>query len=320
MSMPPLVPQKSSELWFEDGTVVLQTENTMFRVFSGILSKNSLVFQQMFTFPQPESSEKYDGFPLVHLQDSVEDLKNFLKACHDVSFYDSVVEKDFKVLSGVLRLSTKYDASYLRRKSITWITHIFPSTLSGWDTDTPSLQATRTFVNAAIAIEIGRECHLPSILPSAYYCCSLSPIMFILDGISSKDMTHRKELDWVDKRLCLKARPKLEQRAKMQILKFLYIPSGTNCKSPRDCNHIRISVSGLVNEYFSKDDHDTWSPLSQRIQAIVRAYKDGSSCSVCCQMAVEESSTERAKCWQDLPSFFELGTWETLKATTDDDE
>ena len=45
------------------------------------------------------------------------------------SFYASLVDKDFRVLAGVLRLSTKYDARHLRRKSIEWITRIFPSTL-----------------------------------------------------------------------------------------------------------------------------------------------------------------------------------------------
>lgn len=319
--LPPPDLKRSSELWFEDGTIVLQTEGVLFRVFSGILSKNSIVFQQMFTIPQPETTEMYSGCPLVLLQDSAEDLTNFLKAIHDISFYDSVVQKDFRVLAGVLRLSTKYDARHLRRKSIEWVTRIFPSTLAGWDGDgTPNnnLQQQRTYLNSATAIELGRECNVPIILPSAYYCCAVSPITFILDG--PLDGKLRKELDWHDKRLCLKARPKLEQRAKMQVLKFLYSPSGANCKSPRDCNHIRISVSGLVNEYFSKDDHDTWSPLSQRIQAIVRAYKDGSSCAACCQIAVDGSTAERTKCWSDLPGFFELGTWDTVKLREDDDD
>lgn len=310
-------PRRSTELWFEDGTVVLQTEGTIFRVYRGILSSSSVVFRQMFTIPQPETTETYMGCPLVHLQDSAEELANYLKAIHDINFYDTIASKDFRVLTGVLRLSTKYDSRHLRRKCIEWITRIFPSTLAGWDqvsTQTPL----RTFTNAAIAIELGQTCNVPIILPSAYYCCSVAPMMFLLDG--PPDESPRRQLDWPEKRICLKARPKLEQRAKMQVLKFLYTTSGANCQSPRDCNHIRISVSGLVNEYFSKDDHDTWSPLSQKIQAIVRAYKDGSSCPTCCSIAVDGSAAERTNCWNDLPSFFDLGSWEKLKLSEDDDD
>lgn len=74
-------------LWFEDGSVVLETEGIFFKVYSGILAQSSSVFKDMFSFPQPSpddsSAETYDGCPLVHMLDSAHDLRHFLRALND---------------------------------------------------------------------------------------------------------------------------------------------------------------------------------------------------------------------------------------------
>ena len=75
--------ERSSDLWYLDGSVVLRADHTLFRVYSGILSQASSVFKDMFTMPQPEDCESYEGCPLVHLPDAASDLYPFLKAMHD---------------------------------------------------------------------------------------------------------------------------------------------------------------------------------------------------------------------------------------------
>lgn len=72
-------------LWFADDSVVLRADDTLFRVYSGILSQASPVFKDMFTIPQPatDECESYDGCPLVHAPDSAQDLRPFLRALHD---------------------------------------------------------------------------------------------------------------------------------------------------------------------------------------------------------------------------------------------
>ena len=78
---------QDSELWFADGSVVLETDDVYFKVYSGILSQASPVFKDMFAFPQPiagtSDAESYDGCPLVHMPDAARDLRYFLKALHD---------------------------------------------------------------------------------------------------------------------------------------------------------------------------------------------------------------------------------------------
>ena len=76
---------RCEELWFEDGTVVLRAEDTIFRVYRGVLCRQSSVFKDLFEVPQPANGECYEGCPLVHMEATpAEDLRDILLAIHDV--------------------------------------------------------------------------------------------------------------------------------------------------------------------------------------------------------------------------------------------
>lgn len=72
---------RHSELYFSDGNVILLCESTVFKVWRGILAVNSEVFQDLFSLEphQPDTSEKYDGVPVVRLHDSAKDMEILLK-------------------------------------------------------------------------------------------------------------------------------------------------------------------------------------------------------------------------------------------------
>lgn len=79
---------RSQDVWYDDGNVVIQTENIVFKVFRGILASNSAVFADMFSVPQPTNatitgSDMFDSCPLVQIYDTPEDTRHFLKAIHD---------------------------------------------------------------------------------------------------------------------------------------------------------------------------------------------------------------------------------------------
>ena len=86
-------PTRSHDLWFPDGSLVLQAESVLFKVYAGILARASPVFRSMISMPQPctagtsdeaEQPETYEGCPLVVMAgDSAEDVHAFLKALHD---------------------------------------------------------------------------------------------------------------------------------------------------------------------------------------------------------------------------------------------
>lgn len=80
--------QRSEEpsCWFNDGTVVLQAEHTLFKVYKGILARESEVFRTMLSLPQPATlsdSEKYGDCQLVVLQDKAEDIVTFVRVIND---------------------------------------------------------------------------------------------------------------------------------------------------------------------------------------------------------------------------------------------
>lgn len=77
----------SSDVWFDDGNIVLVAEQTAFKVYRGVLQMHSPFFRDMLDLPQPKetsSSEKYEECPIVTIpEDSAKDIALFLKAIFD---------------------------------------------------------------------------------------------------------------------------------------------------------------------------------------------------------------------------------------------
>lgn len=89
--------EKHPDLWFIDGSVVLQADQTVFLVHQTQLARHSLIFRDMFSLPQPSASRSrddkfargfpmYEGHPLVMMHDAAEDVANLLTALYDGPF------------------------------------------------------------------------------------------------------------------------------------------------------------------------------------------------------------------------------------------
>lgn len=70
------------ELWFSDGSVELQVDDTLFCVHISQLSRHSTVFRDMFALAQPDAPDFQRA--RIKLYDSPEDIANMLKALYDV--------------------------------------------------------------------------------------------------------------------------------------------------------------------------------------------------------------------------------------------
>lgn len=77
--------QNHPDFWFEDGSVILQVANTLFRVHRSLLSKHSEVFADLFSVPQPPEgqTDEIEGLPTVRLYDPLEDFVTFLRAVYE---------------------------------------------------------------------------------------------------------------------------------------------------------------------------------------------------------------------------------------------
>lgn len=80
----PVVSQiRHPELFFPDGSVVISAQQTLFKVYIGVLALNSEVFRDMFSIASgtlPADAPTYDGCPLIQMPDEAIDLERFLKA------------------------------------------------------------------------------------------------------------------------------------------------------------------------------------------------------------------------------------------------
>jgi hypothetical protein len=87
--------ERHSDLWFDDGSIICQAENTLFKVHMSQLARHSVCFRDMFSLPQPvsrrcSSTDLASGnlqqshlIPVIQLHDSAEDVGNLLTALYD---------------------------------------------------------------------------------------------------------------------------------------------------------------------------------------------------------------------------------------------
>lgn len=77
-----------SDIWYDDGNVILQAENTQYKVYRGVLAQSSSVFRDMFSFPQPPASNMVtiEGCPVIRLSDSAEEVKYILQAIFEQKY------------------------------------------------------------------------------------------------------------------------------------------------------------------------------------------------------------------------------------------
>ncbi|EJD07217.1 uncharacterized protein FOMMEDRAFT_24647 [Fomitiporia mediterranea MF3/22] len=242
---------RHSEFWFSDGSVVLLANDVLFRVHKSFLARHSLVFRDVFSLPQPSAvleenlsptmgcSEKtsgswtslstlpedllsdlaadngeatLDGCPVVPLHDSPDDVASLLYALYDGPKFDNNSSEDFRVVSGILRLASKYEIDGLRSRALEHLSVAWPATLKGWDAREEflgnaggSVEEPRFYPNPVEVINLAREVNAPNLLPSAFYDLSRYPLEHIfqnsqgsIPALPQSDRTAHTELSLTD--------------------------------------------------------------------------------------------------------------------------
>ncbi|KAJ7350587.1 hypothetical protein DFH08DRAFT_861827 [Mycena albidolilacea] len=308
-------PITRSEIWYQDGSVVLQAQNIQFRVHWSILSQNSAFFSQLMGLPQPPDQPTMDNCPIVELQDDATDAEYLLKALYNLKFlYQPMLP--LPVVSALIRLGRKYDFRDVLEAAVERITFENPATLKEYDArrnweEKTTYTPTRIDPYRAFEFDIltlARENDIVSALPAAYYRALNRGLDSLLDGIPRDDGT-LASLASIDLRRCIRGRE--------QLMKAQTEPGNTwgwleselwdydECTGTSgQCDFVRHA---LFLDMKVKD------PI--KLRALNRC-SEGYFKSMCnpCRLYVNELVAEgRKKMWEDLPSFFDLPPWSELK-------
>jgi hypothetical protein len=221
-------------------------------------------------------------------------------------YYDPAETKDFLLIAAILRLSTKYNVDVLRRRALAHISSLYPTTLQEWDLRKDTAMEVfnaRPFAVLLLAKETGHQALLPACM---YLCADSVDINDILDGLKSIDGQHI-ELDWPDKRACIRGRQNLLLALRSEVFAFLTgslaIP---NCVSPQRCDSSKLRWLQSLE-----------ASLGNGCPGIFSIKFPGASfrkavCDNCYTASYTNSNHQRQLIWDKLPSYFDMPPWVEL--------
>ncbi|KAJ7758317.1 hypothetical protein B0H16DRAFT_1885317 [Mycena metata] len=312
--MDPTELERSLDFWFEDGTIILQAENMLYRVYLGFLASRSAVFRDMFSTPRPADEPLVEGCPVVQLHDTVEDLTRFLKALlpsnppgpvntcpallpsNPPGPVNTCPVSNLSELVSVLRLSDKYDVPALCASMESILAALYPTTLKEWD------------AGRVLNLAVTRGLH--SILPEVLYCV-----------ITRDEPSRIAQIQDEEYRTLCSSRDTLSRLTQIGFYVALHTFSvgedeDSNCANMAACESERARV---MRKQLSDDlgvysrGYDWNDPFdSPELRFSARDDKDTDLCANCLEVAHLEHNEQREWGWHRLPDIFDLGAWEWL--------
>ncbi|TDL16693.1 hypothetical protein BD410DRAFT_776904 [Rickenella mellea] len=304
-------------LWFDDGNIVLTTNISRFRVHRGLLSMNSPVFADMLSMPQPDRIEDgYEGLPVVEISDNDADFTHLLRFFYDHRYYQGGTETTFEKVSGLLRMSTKYQVDDLRTEIIAHLSLAYPSTLEHYmkavDPDT-QLPLFPPFHGQHFAVvHLARETDASILLPAALWRSMCMTTPGILEGTVDSNGT-RHMLPPGDIRICMLTKSQIYKKL-VRMESMLTKKGRLGCVRQQQnggsgvapCTE--IATSSVINHFASPglelvDDNDMFAEMKafEKWRHLV--------CHVCRHAADSTLSSHRTRWWSALPLFFGLPEW-----------
>ncbi|KAF8178639.1 hypothetical protein K438DRAFT_1604668 [Mycena galopus ATCC 62051] len=308
-------PITRSGVWYKDGSVVLQVENTQFRVHWGVLSQQSSFFRDMQELPQPPDQLSVEGCPVVNLHDSVVDAQHLLSALYNPALFNEKAIP-FPYIASFVRLGQKYDFKGLFDIAVERLAFENPKTveeyvaLMNMPRTTPAVDhpTIRIVDYAGIRFDIvtlARENNLFAILPYAYYRLAKEPATLF-------EETQRPDgtvcvLSSVDRTTCTLGHEKLllarwepQNSLGWLIEEAAPVPG---CTSVSACRKRRAFDLASVLR----------SPAVYAMAPSLVSHFQNMVCTACAELARTAMTAGRARMWEDLPSFFNLPPWSELK-------
>ncbi|KAJ7500415.1 hypothetical protein B0H11DRAFT_1995256 [Mycena galericulata] len=311
----PNQPQRVEELWFDDGGIIIQAQDRIFRVSRAVLAARSAIFRDMFALSQPTKAdpESIEGCActIVRLDDSAADVTVFFKAIFDSEFFEPYPARtDLNAIIGVLRLSHKYSIAYLRRRALIHLSsgyRTLPPVIHD-DTYLPtdgSWAPPSSVEDLVRLIQLAREVSAPWILPPVFYALSAD---FGIPEVLSNALYHTLLSD-DDQRNFLHG-ASLQAGYMLDSLRFLYEPATVAGCTGRDnaCAIERLRALEQARARFQTyraNPLQIWRPDDWAPVTVI--------CSVCFEALLRGYSQGRQAIWGRLPEMYGLPDWTELE-------
>ncbi|KAH8114380.1 hypothetical protein DFH11DRAFT_1688916 [Phellopilus nigrolimitatus] len=335
--------EKQGDPWFDDGNLVIMAGSVGFKIHRGVLARQSEIFRDMLTWPQPSTTTDIET---VCMYDLPVEISNLLKAIYDgVTFQNRDIE-DFFFLASILRLSSKYFIAHLRRQAIEALAKTWSHLLEDHDAMVErAIQApvgselTYPYVHPIHVLNLARETHIRVVIPSALYFLSMYPFADLVRGshpklsaespsglprpssvLSVEDMNnytlmfqHRIEimLDYVrrflsERRSCVACQYRRDETDAAP-------PSRRRPLGPEEidpCSHTFARVASRASRtWFTRT-----GPLKWMLQTVQYLESDGMTVCVRCKEAFKSDvESHRLNIWEALPGVVGMPNWWLLK-------
>ncbi|KAJ7741480.1 hypothetical protein B0H14DRAFT_2989301 [Mycena olivaceomarginata] len=295
-----------SEIWYHNGSVVLQAQNTQFCVHWGVLSQHSVFFRDMHRLPQPDPSEQLsvDGCPVIELQDTV----------RTTIFNEKGIL--FQYVASFVHLGRKYDFKALFDIAVERLAFENPTTLEEYvallDALRPAIWKTVDHSTTWIVhyagihynmLTLARENNLLAILPCAYYRFAKGSLESIFREIQSPDGTV-STLSSSDRITCALGHERLLQVQWQSCSSLGWLIAWKPVPDCKDVSRCQQWQQSILNTILTSTKVHSF---------ILVSYVQRGFCAPCAQLGGTALTAGRAKMWEDLPSFFNLPPWSELK-------
>ena len=220
------------------------------------------------------------------------------------------VNEDWAAMSGILRLSSKYGIQSLRSAIIDKLLVYYPISLDGYDQDSHLVLRMPASSRALDVIVLARQTRVLHLLPCAFYRAVTRGPVDVVAGLTDPSALRLSETDlraWIvgHHQLCL------ANRTIVCSYFFNRLPDTPGCVSTAHAcfNRYFSAFLGLHRRGISTGPlcfyKMPWEAISPKI-----------GCPACLAKLKEVHEEGRKKVWNQLPDYFELGSWDELLRDT----
>ncbi|KAI0784187.1 hypothetical protein C8Q75DRAFT_736326 [Abortiporus biennis] len=299
-------------MWFDDGTIVLRAEDTIFRVYGGQLSRYSPVLKKIF-LEQPRNpgpgglyTSRYEDYMLAFL------LAIFdIESCMEMKTLHRWNADSF---ASVLRLSTKYEVKVLLHQVLSALSETFHWSFPRFKKSAfYTLNQEDVFAGELFALaNVVRETHATLVLPHLLYLCCRMGSGNILEGGLAGPSGRRVKLNSENTMSVLIGQRFLNNNVTAECIKKLrdheVLPGHVNCvlRRKRNCrnNMIILMLGASSSPPVPGDFHDL---LLQSPDHYSRTVDEASACISCAK--VGRRGDGEVNIWSSLLGNSATGIW-----------